>query len=162
MYIGNAIRFTLRYSYSHHASIGHLVKSRARENRILYNRIMDEADGTSSYVIDLPNGGLSYVIEPPAKRTQRRQFDDVIYGEEGLTNPDHGLYIVNNTFVNNSVGHVGGRGGSTATVRTICSSYGTLVSGGGPATPNLESETSAPNFVNIGAFDYRPTATTPG
>jgi len=34
-------------------------KSRAYENVILYNRIMDEPDGTSSYNIDLPNGSLS-------------------------------------------------------------------------------------------------------
>ena len=62
MYIGKIDKFTLRYSYSHHAKTGHNVKSRAKENYILYNRIMDENNGTSSYDIDLPNGGLSFII----------------------------------------------------------------------------------------------------
>src|SRR5689334_2318055 len=39
MYIGHEGKFTLRYSYSHDSKIGHLVKSRAAENYILYNRI---------------------------------------------------------------------------------------------------------------------------
>lgn len=41
---------------------GNTVSSRAAENRILCNRLMDERDGNSSYVIDLPNGGRSFLI----------------------------------------------------------------------------------------------------
>jgi hypothetical protein len=37
IYIGQIGSFTLRYSYSHHSNTGHLVKSRARSNFILYN-----------------------------------------------------------------------------------------------------------------------------
>jgi hypothetical protein len=62
MYIGNIGKFTLRYCTTHHAKNGHTVKSRANENHILYNRIMDEDDGTTSYELNLPNGGLSYVV----------------------------------------------------------------------------------------------------
>jgi len=29
---------------------------------VLYNRIMDEADGNSSYAVDIPNGGRAYLI----------------------------------------------------------------------------------------------------
>jgi hypothetical protein len=53
--------FTLRYSYSHDCNQGHLVKSRAYENHITYNRLSSETSPTS-YEIDLPDGGLSYVI----------------------------------------------------------------------------------------------------
>lgn len=158
-------RFTLRYSYSHHASIGHLVKSRALENRILYNRIMDEADGTSSYVIDLPNGGLSYIIGNLLQKGPNADNSTmVIYGEEGLINPNHGLYVVNNTLVNDfGSGTFVAAGGSTATVQNnLFVGNGTLVSGGSPATQTSNLRTSAPNFVDIGTFDYRPTATTPG
>src|SRR5262249_25776053 len=62
MYIAHADSFTLRYSYSHHSNIGHLVKSRALVNYILYNRLSSEATGTTSYELDLPDGGTSYVI----------------------------------------------------------------------------------------------------
>ena len=61
MYIGAVRTFTLRYSYSHDANVGHLVKSRAATNYILYNRLTEQT-GTGSYELDLPNGGLSYVI----------------------------------------------------------------------------------------------------
>jgi len=62
LYIGTVSSFTLRYSYAHHAVVGHDVKSRALKSYITYNRIMDEGDGRSSYSIDLPDGGLSFVI----------------------------------------------------------------------------------------------------
>jgi len=62
MYIGPIGRFILKCSYVHHAIIGHNVKSRAKESYILYNRIMDEQSGNSSYALDVPNGGLIYVI----------------------------------------------------------------------------------------------------
>jgi hypothetical protein len=165
MYIGNTDRFTLRYSYSHHANSGHLVKSRAKENYILYNRIMDEADGNSSYKIDLPNGGLSYVIGNLLQQGPNAENSTLlIYGEEGLSNPNHGLYVVNNTFVNDlGSGTFVSAGGSSATVQNnLFVGNGSLVSGGGPAAQVSNLRTSAPNFVNIGAFDYRPTATTPG
>lgn len=62
LYIGNVGTLVFRYNYSHHARIGHLLKSRAAQNLVLYNRLSDEATGTSSYQIDLPNGGKSYII----------------------------------------------------------------------------------------------------
>jgi hypothetical protein len=165
MYMSPA-RFTLRYSYSHHAHVGHTLKSRAQENYILYNRIMDEADGDSSYTIDLPNGGLSYIV---GNLLQQGPFTDnssiVAYGAEGLTHPNNTLYVVNNTIVNDRT--QGGTfvqisGGATATLQNnLFVGNGTLVSGG-TVTQVTNRSTSTPNFVNAGAFDYRPTATTPG
>jgi len=165
MYIDGAVSsFTLRHSYSHHAHIGHNVKSRAQENYILYNRIMDEADGDSSYAIDLPNGGLSYVIGNLLQQGPNTDNPTIlIYGAEGLSNANKNLYVVNNTFVNDlgSGTFVSIAGGSTATVQNnLFVGNGTLVSGVATQTSNLR--TLAPNFVNIGAFDYRPTASTPG
>ena len=61
MYINHVRSFTLEGSWSHDARVGHLVKSRALVNHILYNRITGQG-GTDSYEIDLPNGGLSDVI----------------------------------------------------------------------------------------------------
>jgi hypothetical protein len=164
MYVEGA-RFTLRYSDSHHARIGHLVKSRARENYILYNRIMDETDGTSSYVIDLPNGGLSYIVGNLLQQGPNTDNPTIlIYGEEGATNPSQTLYVVNNTFVNDRASgtFVELSGGTTATLKNnLFVGNGTLVSGG-TVTQVANLRTSTPNFVNIGAFDYRPTAATPG
>jgi hypothetical protein len=161
----DAARFTLRYSYSHHARIGHLVKSRARENYILYNRIMDEADGTSSYVIDLPNGGLSYVIGNLLQQGPNTDNPTIlIYGEEGATNPNQTLYVVNNTFVNDRASgtFVELSGGTTATLQNNLFVGGGTVVSGGTVTQATNRTTNTPNFVNRTTFDYRPTGTTPG
>jgi hypothetical protein len=101
MYIGHEKKFTLRGSWSHLAKIGHLVKSRADENFILGNRIMDEVDGTSSYAIDLPNGGTSYVIGNLIQQGPHADNGVILaYAEEGATNSTTDLFVVNNTFVN--------------------------------------------------------------
>ena len=101
MYIGRVRSFTLRYSYIHHARIGHNVKTRALENHILYNRIMDEEDGTASYAIDVPNGGLVYIL---GNVIQQGPLTDnwaiISYGAEGLKGKEHSLWVVNNTIIN--------------------------------------------------------------
>lgn len=102
MYIGNVQRFTLRYSYSHDSKVGHLVKSRAAENFITYNRLSSET-GSSSYELDLPNLGWSLVLGNVIQQGEQSENPSLLsYGLEGTApgNPKHELYVVNNTFVN--------------------------------------------------------------
>ena len=100
IYVGRVGEFTLRFSYSHLGVFGHLVKSRALRNYILYNRLTGES-GTASYELDLPNGGLSYVIGNVIEQGPTSDNDTLVaYGEEGLSNPDSRLYFVHNTLVN--------------------------------------------------------------
>ena len=76
------------------------MKSRAVKNFILYNRLTGET-GTSSFELDLPNGGLSYVIGNTIEQGALTENSTIVaYGLEGLTNPDSNLYFVNNTVVN--------------------------------------------------------------
>jgi hypothetical protein len=101
LYIGSVRTLILRYSYVHHAVVGHNVKSRALKNLIAYNRIMDERDGGASYAIDLPDGGLSIVMgnliqQGPANENRTL----VAYGAEGYKNPLNELYFASNTMVN--------------------------------------------------------------
>jgi hypothetical protein len=100
IYINHVRRFTLRDSYSTDAHVGHLVKSRALRNYILYDRLTGER-GTDSYELDLPNGGLSYVVGTVLQQGHATQNPNMFaYGEEGDLNPDSHLYVVNDTFVN--------------------------------------------------------------
>ncbi len=100
MYIGRIAEFTLQYGYSHSSISGHLVKSRALRNFILYNRLTGET-GSSSYELDLPNGGLSYVIGNLIEQGPLSENGTIIaYGEEGPGNSENNLYFVNNTVVN--------------------------------------------------------------
>jgi hypothetical protein len=158
MYISNVGRFTLRYCYSHHAKIGHNVKSRARENVLLYNRIMDENDGTSSYAIDLPDGGLSFLIGNLIQQGLLTDNSTIIsYGAESLSNPQNELYVVNNTMVNdrgNGTFLSVQRGTSRVKlINNIFAGGGTVLAGSsGENITNLVG--NAPGLVNSKGFDY--------
>lgn len=100
MYINHVRSFTLRFCYIHRAKVGHEVKSRAYRTYVLYNRITDEADGTASYDIDLPNGGYAVILGNVIQKGPMAQNHPIIrFGEEGGTNPIQELYVTYNTIV---------------------------------------------------------------
>ncbi|NOQ73185.1 MAG: T9SS type A sorting domain-containing protein [Crocinitomix sp.] len=102
MYIGHVNNFTLSHCYSHHTNVGHNVKSRANNTYILYNRIMDEEDGNSSRLIDIPNGGYALVKGNDLMQGPEALNNNAVgYGLEGLSNPaPHEFYFVHNSIVN--------------------------------------------------------------
>jgi len=163
MYIGHARSLTVRHCYSHHARTGHNLKSRAHENHILYNRIMDEADGTASYAIDLPNGGRSFIIGNVIQQGPNTDNSTIVsYGAEGLSNPNPQLYMVNNTIVNDrDTGiFVYIREGTTAKlINNLFVGKGAPVKGQAEQITNLA--TDAPGFVDRAKFDYRLTSKSP-
>jgi len=159
LYIGNVRSFTLRFSYLHHALVGHNVKSRALRNHIMYNRIMDEKGGTSSYDIDLPNGGLSFVIGNLIQQGPETEDSTIVtYGAEGLQHPINELYFVNNTVVNDRP--AGGRflvvkpgTGTVRIVNNVFSGRGDVLTGPGELRNNMVAART--DFVDPAAFDYR-------
>ncbi len=101
LYINHVNSLTFRYNYSHHAHIGHELKSRAYNNYILYNRLSNEATGDASREMDLPNGGLAIIIGNEIEQGPNTQNSNIIgYGLEGLSNPTSEIYLINNTIVN--------------------------------------------------------------
>ena len=101
IYISNVAQLIVRGNYFHHGRIGHLIKSRAQRNMIIANRITDEAGGSASYEIDLPNGGLNIVINNLIEQSGLTQNSTMLENAlEGPTNPIQQLWVVNNTFVN--------------------------------------------------------------
>ncbi len=99
IYIGAIRSFTLRNSYVHHATFGHNVKSRAATNRLLYNRLADEGDGNSSYIVDLPNGGASYLIGNVIQQSRYTDNWSLINFGSKVSTPLDRLYLANNTLV---------------------------------------------------------------
>lgn len=100
LYVGAIARLTVTGSYFHHARVGHLLKSRARESRILYNRLTDEIGGTASYELEFPNGGIAYVIGNLIQQSSTTENPHIIaYGAEGYRGDNNRLYLVNNTLV---------------------------------------------------------------
>lgn len=100
IYVGGIKLFKLTGSYLHHSKIGHLVKTRAAENHILYNRITDETGGTASYELDFSNGGIAYVIGNIIQQSSTTENGTLIaYGLEGYKRPVNELYLSFNTII---------------------------------------------------------------
>jgi hypothetical protein len=92
-------KLTYRFNYSHHSYEGHLLKTRAKESWILYNRLTDE-DGTGSAVADFPNGGVVVLIGNVLHKGPKGQNNRLIaYGMEGVKHDKNALYVVNNTLL---------------------------------------------------------------
>jgi hypothetical protein len=156
IYISRVARFTLRFSYSHDAISGHLVKSRARTNFILYNRLSGES-GTSSIELDLPNGGPSYVIGNIIHQGHFTENSVIVaYGEEGAMNPDSSLYFVNNTVVNDRWAgvfiRVGTDAGPALVQNNIFTGRGLLIDQPGARLSHNLAASAV--FVNAADYDY--------
>jgi hypothetical protein len=64
IYVGAVDRLNVTASYFHEARIGHNLKSRAKETHIENSYFMDGPSGTSSYLVDFPNGGVVHAGQP--------------------------------------------------------------------------------------------------
>ncbi len=159
LYVGTIRSFTLRDSYVHRGAVGHLVKSRARENRIFYNRITDEAGGTSSYELDFPNGGIAYVLGNLIEQSARTENAVMVaFGAEGYKWPRAELYLSHNTLVDH---HQGGHflrvwpgADRLLAVNNLLVGPGTMTHAGtGTYARNLHARAS--DFRSAAAYDYR-------
>jgi L-serine deaminase len=159
MYIGNVGSFTLRHSWSHQAYVGHEVKTRARVNTIEYNRITNET-GNASYEVHICNGGTTYIIGNMIQQSPNASNGGIItYADEGATNPDQHLYVINNTIVNNRSAGTFVRNASTTGCllqNNIFQGTGTVLDG--PGTQVTNWVTSNASLADPANYDYHLTA----
>ncbi|MBP7512943.1 MAG: T9SS type A sorting domain-containing protein [Flavobacteriales bacterium] len=160
LYIGNVDSLIFRYNYSHHADVGHELKSRAWVNVIEYNRIGNEADGTASREIDLPNGGQAYLIGNVIQQGLQSENSNIVgFGMEGLSNPGpQEFYAVNNTIVNEKAN------GSffQAPADVFFKAYNNVLAGGGefmPTWPTSIDTLANLRATNIVAVQFADAAT---
>lgn len=100
LYVGEIARLSVSGSYFHHAKVGHLLKSRAAVNHIVYNRLSDEVGGSASYEMEFAAGGVAYVIGNIIQQGSQTQNPHLIsYATEGYKWPKNELYLINNTLV---------------------------------------------------------------
>ena len=102
LYINHVDKLVFRWNWSHQANVGHLLKTRALVSDIRYNRLSDEADGTASYEINVPNAGTTMIVGNLIEQGPMTMNSAIIdYGSEPTGfNPTSDLYVVNNTVVN--------------------------------------------------------------
>ncbi len=168
---GNYAKLVFQYNWDHALATdtkdkGHLLKSRALESDILYNRITGET-GHDSYEVDLPNGGLGIVVGNVIEKGPMPDNQILLdYGEEGYGGGTNDLYVVSNTFVNDDT-----TAGSPVFINIA--SGGTLAAAhdnvfAGPGEPSNTGALSADNlsgvdpmFVNAATYDYHLTAGSP-
>lgn len=100
LYVGLIDRLVVRDSWSHSARVGHLLKSRARENHIVGNRLVD-GDGNASYELEFPNGGIALVSDNRIEQSARSSNPVIVsIGAEGYRWPVNELEMTGNTVVN--------------------------------------------------------------
>lgn len=169
LYIGHVNKLTFRFNYSHHTDIGHNLKSRANENYIMYNRIMDEQTGNSSRLIDLSNGGFSIIMGNLLMQGNNAPNNNMVgYGLEGLSNTSNELYLINNTFVNKRTASclfVSIETGTTVAniTNNVFAGTGTVISGTTTTMSNnvIDPTISNLNFANELNYDYHLNSNSP-
>jgi Ca2+-binding RTX toxin-like protein len=100
IYVGDIARLTIADSFFHDAVIGHQIKSRAQETIITGTRIFDE-DGTSSYSVDLPNGGRAVLTGNTIQQGPNGDNPNIVaFGAEGNLHAGSSLTMTGNIVVN--------------------------------------------------------------
>jgi hypothetical protein len=161
-------KVTIRNSYIHRSVAGHNVKTRGETSYILANRIMDEADGTGSTAIDVPDCGRTYIIGNVIEQgPESHSYHLISYGAESRKSEPE-LYVVNNTLVND--GRKDGfflkirKGAHARITNNIFYGPGTTWVGGeveeshNEVIPALDNEA---RFANPRGYDFRLTVDSP-
>ncbi|MCD6680913.1 MAG: hypothetical protein LT102_09710 [Burkholderiaceae bacterium] len=100
LYVGLIDSLVVRESWSHSARVGHLLKSRARVNHVVDSRLVD-GDGTASYELEFPNGGIARVHANLIEQSPRSSNPVIVsIGAEGYRWPVNELDMSDNTVVN--------------------------------------------------------------
>ena len=113
IYVGHIAFARIESSHFVATKTGHHVKSRAKRTELVGNTIEDGPEGTSSYLVDLPNGGSLLMSRNTLEKGPRTQNPTaaISIGEEGGNRPNSEIVITHNMFVND--------GPATAFVRNV-------------------------------------------
>jgi hypothetical protein len=132
IYAGHIARLVVERTRFSETRRGHHIKSRARATDITDCTIADGPDGTASYLIDIPDGGVVAILRnrlEKGPRTENRAAA-IMLGEEGANNPTPAITVAGNAFRNAS-------GAATVFVRNRTATPAMLSGNNltGPVTP---------------------------
>jgi len=100
IYVNQIALLDIEHSRFVDQHVGHHIKSRALRTVLIDDTIMDGPDGTSSYLVDLPNGGDLLMRGCVLQKGPKSDNPEVAItiGEEGLTNPTRRIEVFGNRF----------------------------------------------------------------
>lgn len=100
IYVGRIKRVEISGSRFENGHEAHLVKSRARVSDLRYNLMVDGGQGRAGYEVDLPNGGVAFLVGNVIGQSARTTNPVVVsYGVEGAVWPENRLVLVHNTLL---------------------------------------------------------------
>ncbi|HTZ72004.1 MAG TPA: right-handed parallel beta-helix repeat-containing protein [Acetobacteraceae bacterium] len=106
IYAGEIGQVIVRNSVFRATRDGHNIKSRAARTEVIGNTIEDGPDGTSSYLIEAPNGGSLIVRNNTLEKGPHATNTTcaIMIGSEGVDKPTPEIDIEGNDFTNDMVG----------------------------------------------------------
>jgi nitrous oxidase accessory protein NosD len=101
IYVGHIALARIENSHFIASKTGHHIKSRAKRTEIVANTIEDGPEGTSSYLVDVPNGGEVLITGNTLEKGPNTQNPTaaISIGEEGGDRKGE-IVITGNTFTN--------------------------------------------------------------
>jgi hypothetical protein len=101
-YIGDVDLLRVENSRFSNTRQAHSIKSRAKRTEVIGCTIADGPDGTSSYLIEAPNGGALIVRDTTLEKGPKSENHKaaIAIGAEGVTQPTPEITITNNNFRN--------------------------------------------------------------
>lgn len=162
IYISEARPFVLIGSWIHGAVDGHNVKTRASENRILFNRIEDDPGRASSYLIDVAEGAPTLIMGNLLVESAASPNNVVLSIASERNAPGAQTAIAFNTLVRatDRTIAVANRGsGPVRLVANLIVGPGRLAEGAVLVESGLEARALA--FVDPAAGDWRPAPGSP-
>ena len=101
LYVGAIRAFSIQGSRFSQGWRGHLLKTRALRNHVLYNLFDDRPSGEASYELEFPNGGHNVVVGNLIAQTAQTQNPDLLsMGAEARDGLAGSLVLAHNTLVN--------------------------------------------------------------
>jgi hypothetical protein len=102
IYTGEIALLHIEHSKFLETKVGHHIKSRALRTELIGNEIADGETGTSSYLVDIPNGGSLVMTDNIMEKGPHssNQATAVSIGAEGVSHRTAELTISGNKFTN--------------------------------------------------------------
>lgn len=102
LYIGQVKLLHVDHTVIFDTHEGHGIKSRALRTEVVDSNIQDGPAGSSSYLIETPNGGALVVERNVLEkgRLSQNQANTIMIGSEGVSQPTGEITIRGNTFTN--------------------------------------------------------------